>query len=151
MSPSKELRHYEHGPCESSCLAVEPDSRSWLCWHHCIRTCDWQDTVRTLVVTGRPLRARRNEYLATYESKPEEVMQLTEKGVIPMMRDLEEEREDLDMPFLMGQVAALIKDVKPARAIVEDMVTEAVECLGSGASYATAQNPSRLRILVVKY
>ena len=98
--------------------------------------CGWDDTLRTLVVSGRPLRVKRNEYIAGYEARPEEVRELTESGVVPMMRDLEEEREETDMPFLMGQVAALVEDVKPARVIVEDMVKEAVQCLGIGAGYA---------------
>lgn len=96
--------------------------------------CGWEDTVRTLVVSGRPLRARRNEYLDGWEGERKgEVERLTREGVVPMERDLEEGEREVDMPFLMGQVAAMVGDVKPARVIVEDMVREAVEWMERGA------------------
>ena len=99
-------------------------------------SCGWEDTVRTLVVSGRPLRARRNEYLDEWEGERKgEVERLTREGVVPMERDLEEGEREVDMPFLMGQVAAMVRDVKPARVIVEDMVAEAVECMGRGAGF----------------
>ncbi|KAL9128976.1 MAG: hypothetical protein Q9217_002451 [Psora testacea] len=94
----------------------------------------WEDTVRTLVVSGRPLRVRRNEYIAGYEKKEDEVKELTERGIVPMERDMEEDRE-VDIPFLMGQVAAVVRDVKPARVIVEEMIGETVKILDKGGSY----------------
>ncbi|KAL9101763.1 MAG: hypothetical protein Q9163_003010 [Psora crenata] len=94
----------------------------------------WKDTVRTLVVTGRPLRVRRNEYIAGYEKREGEVKALTEKGVVPMERDMDEDRE-VEVPFSMGQVAALVRDVKPARVIVEEMIREAMEVLESAKGY----------------
>lgn len=97
----------------------------------------WGDTVRTTVVTGRPLRARRNEYLEGWEKEERrgELKGLLERGLRPMERDLEEGREEVDFPFLMGEVAAMIEDVKPAREIVEGMIREAVECLERGQGY----------------
>lgn len=109
-------------------------------------TCDWEDTTRTLVVSGRPLRVRRNDYVKHYELRPDEVKSLTDKGIVPMMRDLEEEREHTDMPFLMGQVAALINDVKPARQIVNDMVAQALECLHAATGYATGPGQARSKL-----
>ena len=94
----------------------------------------WADTVKTLVVSGRPLRVKRNEYIQQWETREGEVKRLTEKGVVPMERDIEEEK-DVDLPYLMGQVAAVIGDVKPAKQIVEEMVSEAVECLDTGYGY----------------
>lgn len=94
----------------------------------------WNDTTRTLVVSGRPLRVRRNEYIADWERKEDEVKELTEKGVVPMERDIEEDRE-FDMPFLMGQVCAVVNDIKPAKQIIEDMVREAVEIMRVGQGY----------------
>ncbi|KAJ9633538.1 uncharacterized protein PV06_06168 [Exophiala oligosperma] len=95
---------------------------------------DFTDTLRTLVVSGRPLRCRMNEYVKKWEDQPERIRDLTEKGIVPMQYDLEQENE-IDMPFLMGQVAAIIKDVKPARAIVEEMVSQAEDMLRLGSSY----------------
>jgi len=62
---------------------------------------------------------------------------LLERGRRPMERDLEEggEEVEVEFPFLMGEVAAMIEDVQPAREIVEGMVREAVKCLVRGQEY----------------
>ena len=95
---------------------------------------DFTDTLRTLVVSGRPLRVRMNDYVKKWEDQPEKIKELTDKGVVPLAQDMEND-VDVEIPFLMGQVAAIIKDVKPARQIVEDMVREAVAQLRLGGSY----------------
>lgn len=94
----------------------------------------FEDTLRTLVVSGRPLRVRMNDYIARWEQKPEEVKRLTDQGIVPMMHDMENE-VDVDLPFLMGQVAGTISDIKPAKEIVLGMVREAVDMLKLGHSY----------------
>lgn len=94
----------------------------------------FQDTLRTLVISGRPLRVKLNDYIAQWEARPDEIKALTEQGVVPFEKDMDEAK-DVDMPFLMGQVAGIINDVKPARVIVEEMVGEAVEMLRLGQSY----------------
>ncbi|KAI9671561.1 MAG: hypothetical protein M1817_003613 [Caeruleum heppii] len=95
----------------------------------------WEDTLRTLVVSGRPLRVKRNEYIAAWEERPQEIRALTERGVVPLARDMDEGREEVDLPFLMGQVAAVVEEVRPAGEIMEGMVREAVERLGRGEEY----------------
>jgi NAD(P)H-dependent flavin oxidoreductase YrpB (nitropropane dioxygenase family) len=94
----------------------------------------FEETQRTLVVSGRPLRVKTNEYIREWEKKPEEIKRLCDQGIVPMMHDMDEER-DVDMPYLMGQVAGVIKDIKPARAIVEDMVRECVDAFKRQQSY----------------
>lgn len=94
----------------------------------------FQDTLRTLVISGRPLRVKLNDYIAQWEARPDEIKALTDQGVVPFEKDMDEGK-DVDMPFLMGQVAGIISDVKPARVIVEEMVGEAVEMLRLGQSY----------------
>ena len=107
--------------------------------------CGWDDTVRTEVVTGRPLRVRRNGYIEDWEGRGEEVQRLVGEGVVPMERDLEEGSEvEVEFPFLMGQVAGAIEDVKPAERIVEDMVRQAEEMLRQGNSYLANSNRSKL-------
>lgn len=103
----------------------------------------FNDTIRTLAVSGRPLRVRINEYVRGWEEKPEKLRDLIEQGTVPMMKDLEDGK-DVDMPFLMGQVAAIIKDIKPAKAIVEEMVAEAVEMIRLGQSYIAPNDKSKL-------
>ncbi|KAK7180636.1 hypothetical protein DPSP01_006477 [Paraphaeosphaeria sporulosa] len=94
----------------------------------------FEDTDRTLVVSGRPLRVKLNDYIRDWHARPEEIKALTEAGVVPLAKDMEDERE-FDIPFLMGQVAGEIRDIKPAKQIVEDMVIEAVEMLSLGQTY----------------
>lgn len=58
---------------------------------------DFPDTLRTLVVSGRPLRVRMNDYIQQWENQPEKIKELTDKGVVPMMHDIENDK-DVDMP-----------------------------------------------------
>ena len=102
----------------------------------------FEDTLRTLVVSGRPLRVRMNEYIAKWEAQPEKIKELTEKGVVPIQKDFDHGVE-VDIPFLMGQVAGVITDIKPAGEIVREMVGEAVEMLKVGQGYLT-ETKSRL-------
>lgn len=94
----------------------------------------FDDTVRTLVVSGRPLRVRRNDYVRKWEAVPEKVKELCDKGVVPIAHDMEND-VDVDIPFLMGQVAGVVEDIKPAKDIVEEMVKEAVDMLRVGGKY----------------
>jgi hypothetical protein len=67
---------------------------------------------------------------------------LTEKGVVPIQKDFDDGVE-VDIPFLMGQVAGVIQDIKPAGDIVREMVGEAVDMLKLGQGYLT-ETKSRL-------
>jgi hypothetical protein len=84
------------------------------------------------------LRVRRNEWVDKWEAQPEKIKELTEKGVVPIEFDLEA-GNDVDIPHLMGVVAGVIKDVKPAKAIVDDIVSEAVEMLEQGQTFLTGR------------
>jgi NAD(P)H-dependent flavin oxidoreductase YrpB (nitropropane dioxygenase family) len=99
----------------------------------------FNDTLRTLVVTGRPLRVKSNEYIQAWERQPEKIKQLTDQGIVPIVKDVDD-GNDVDIPFLMGQVAAVITDVKPAKDIVDEMVAEAVEMLRIGQGYLRESN-----------
>jgi len=92
------------------------------------------DTLRTLVVSGRPLRVKMNDYIRDWESRPDEIKKLTEQGIIPMFHDMDQER-DVDRPNLMGQVAGVIQKIQPAKEIVDEMVSEAVAMLKLGQTY----------------
>ncbi|KXT00080.1 hypothetical protein AC578_5797 [Pseudocercospora eumusae] len=107
-------------------------------------TAEFEDTVRTLVVSGRPLRARMNDYLKTWEiDRPDEIRKLCDQGIVPLAHDLDKD-VDVDPPFLMGQVAGAIKDIKPAGVILEDMVREAVDVLKTQQGYLGEGTRSRL-------
>lgn len=102
-------------------------------------TAKFEDTIRTLVLSGRPLRCRRNEWTDKWEAQPEKIKELTEKGVVPIEFDMEEGNE-VDIPHLMGVVAGVITDIKPAGQIVDEMVGEAVEMLKKGQTFLRAGN-----------
>jgi len=55
-----------------------------------------------------------------------------------------EDGRDVDFPYLMGQVAAVVKDIKPAGEIVQDMVKEAVDILRVGNSFIVDGPASKL-------
>ena len=107
-----------------------------------VRTAGFDDNVRTIIFTGRPLRVRNNDYIKNWEdNRASEIKELTGKGVIPVEHDFETLGDDIDdetmdnaRPFLMGKAAAVVDDRKSAKAIVDEMVGDAVSWLGVGKS-----------------
>lgn len=127
-----------------------------------VKTASFDDTIRTLVFTGRPLRVRKNPYIMNWEEeRQQEIKELTSKGKIPYEADLDrvmsgeaEETpaikgsglmnasadDDVDVdelldqfrPFLMGQCAAVVKEKKPAKEIVDEFVNDAAACIRRG-------------------
>jgi NAD(P)H-dependent flavin oxidoreductase YrpB (nitropropane dioxygenase family) len=97
-------------------------------------TASFEDTLRTLTISGRPLRVRRNAWVDKWEAQPEKIKELTDKGIVPISFDMEA-GNDVDPPYLMGVVAGVIKEIKPAREIVDEMVSEAVERLKEGQKF----------------
>lgn len=97
-------------------------------------SCGFDGTERTLVLSGRPLRMKTNEYIRKWHERPEKVKELCDKGVVPIEWDFDQGNE-VDLPHLMGQVAGAIKEIKPAGEIVDDMVREAVAMLKLGGDY----------------
>jgi NAD(P)H-dependent flavin oxidoreductase YrpB (nitropropane dioxygenase family) len=110
---------------EAGCSQVHKES---------VVSATFEDTLRTLVISGRPLRVRRNEWVEKWEAQPEKIKELTEKGVVPIEFDMEA-GNDIDIPHLMGVVAGVIKDIQPAAQIVDEMVAEAVQMLTHGQTY----------------
>ncbi|OBT85450.1 hypothetical protein VE02_06167 [Pseudogymnoascus sp. 03VT05] len=103
----------------------------------------FDDTLRTLVVSGRPLRVKMNDYIAKWEAQPEKIKELTESGVVPIQKDFDD-GVDIDIPFLMGSVSGAINDIKPAGDIVREMVSEAADMLKLGGTYLNGGKQSRL-------
>ncbi|KAG8531729.1 uncharacterized protein KY384_003361 [Bacidia gigantensis] len=110
-----------------------------------VRTSGFDDNVRTLIFTGRPLRVRKNPYIDNWETnRQNEIKELTSKGTIPVEHDFETLGDDIDddtmdnaRPFLMGKAAAVVNERKSAKAIVDEMVGDAVQMLGKGQSWVT--------------
>ncbi|KKK24984.1 hypothetical protein P175DRAFT_0230745 [Aspergillus ochraceoroseus IBT 24754] len=100
------------------------------------------DTKRTLVVSGRPLRMLPNDYIKEWEKRPEEIRSLTSQGIVPLEHDLNNDK-DFDIPFLMGDVSGIIKEIKPAGDVLREMVQQAAGLLKQGVAYTTGP-PSKL-------
>jgi NAD(P)H-dependent flavin oxidoreductase YrpB (nitropropane dioxygenase family) len=121
-----------------------------------VRTASYDDTIRTLIFTGRPLRVRKNPYIENWENeRRDELKELTAKGILPYEADLEKvangtsegtglpsegaSDEDVDdlmdqfRPLLMGKCAALVNEQKSAKAIVDEFITDASAALKSGS------------------
>ncbi|KAI0852577.1 NPD-domain-containing protein [Daldinia vernicosa] len=119
-----------------------------------VRTAGFDDTIRTLIFTGRPLRVRKNPYIENWETERQaEIKELTAKGILPYEHDLEkvangtaegsgkesESEEDVDdlmdqfRPYLMGKCAALVNEQKSAKAIVDEFIEDATAMLSQGA------------------
>ena len=89
---------------------------------------------------GRPLRVRNNPYIQNWEeNRASEIKSLTAKGTIPVEHDFETLGDDIDddtmdsaRPFLMGKAAAVVNEKKSAKAIVDEMVGDAVAWLAKG-------------------
>eukprot|EP01094_Clydonella_sp_ATCC50884_P019545 TRINITY_DN3848_c0_g1_i1.p2 TRINITY_DN3848_c0_g1~~TRINITY_DN3848_c0_g1_i1.p2 ORF type:complete len:368 (+),score=150.89 TRINITY_DN3848_c0_g1_i1:28-1104(+) len=106
------------------------------------------DTVRTIIFTGRPMRVLKTDYIMNWENhRQQEIRNLTSQGLIPAQHEYDTKvanGEEIDpvelmmnMPLLMGQVAAQVKEIKPAKEIVEEMVSQAVEVLKDRSSLIT--------------
>lgn len=99
------------------------------------------DTIRTLVISGRPLRLIPNEYVKKWEREPEKIKAMCDKGVVPLVDDLkncsndeEKRRGAFDaINSLAGQAAGGVQTIEPASKIVKDLVMQATSMLQHNA------------------
>ncbi|GAW05815.1 2-nitropropane dioxygenase [Lentinula edodes] len=97
----------------------------------------WDDVLRTTIYTGRPLNVRRTQYVLDWETtRSQEKEQLLAKGLIPHEVEIEAhpEKSVQGMTWLMGRVAGAIKEIKPAKEIVDEMVITAAKTLQASNS-----------------
>ena len=110
-----------------------------------VRTSSFDDNVRTIIFTGRPMRVRNNDYINDWETNRQaEIKELTAKGTIPYEADLDkimsqeasddEDDDPLDKfrPFLMGKCAAMVNEEKSAKEVVDEFVGDAAEWMSKG-------------------
>ncbi|EPS28800.1 hypothetical protein POX_f07877 [Penicillium oxalicum] len=105
-----------------------------------VRTAGFEDNIRTIIFTGRPMRVRKNAYITNWEeNRQDEIKKLTAQGIIPVEHDFENLPDDVDdetldnaRPFLMGKVAAVVNEKKSAKAIVDELVTDAAALIKKG-------------------
>ncbi|KAF4120708.1 NAD(P)H-dependent flavin oxidoreductase YrpB, nitropropane dioxygenase family [Geosmithia morbida] len=102
-------------------------------------SCGFDDTERTLVLSGRPLRMKSNDYIRAWHDRPDELARLCAAGTVPIEHDIDQ-GNDIDVPHIMGQVAGSIHEIQPAGDIVRDMVREATDMLKLGAQYLNSRS-----------
>ena len=61
------------------------------------------------------------------QNRQDEIKDLLSRGIVPRDKDLEEHPEKIiaAQPYAMGLVAAVIKDILPAKVIIDNMVNDA--------------------------
>ncbi|KAF8432476.1 2-nitropropane dioxygenase [Boletus edulis BED1] len=97
-----------------------------------ILTAGYDDTVRTLVYSGRPMSVRKTPYITEWESqRQQEIATLVSQGKIPHEVELEKHPEKSleGRTWLMGKVAGSVNDIKPAKLIVDEMLSQAASSL----------------------
>jgi len=107
----------------------------------------FEDAITTVIYTGRPLRVRKTPYVQDWEeNRQAEIKELTSKGIIPHIHELERHPEKSleGRPWLMGRVSALIDEILPAQVIVDRMIAEAAERLLHGGSLVKASGRAKL-------
>ncbi|CAK0906718.1 unnamed protein product [Prorocentrum cordatum] len=100
------------------------------------------DTTKTLIYSGRPLRTFVTPYVKDFETRPDEIKAYCDKGILPIRGDYKKHME-AGKPFskaetvalLMGQVAGAVNDTPPAKQIVEQMVSQAIDVLRKNAAH----------------
>jgi len=103
----------------------------------------YDDIERTLIYSGRPMRVRRTPYVADWEdNRKAEMQQLVKQGKIPHEVELERypQKSADGRMWIMGKVAGSINDIKPARAIVDELVDTAAASLTRATSLISAKS-----------
>ncbi|KAJ7090244.1 2-nitropropane dioxygenase [Mycena belliarum] len=100
----------------------------------------YDDVARTLIYSGRPMSVRKTAYVAEWDSaRKTEQEKLIAQGLVPHDTELAKNpgRSIEGMAFLMGKVAGSINDIKPAKDIVDELVTTAEKSLNTAINLKT--------------
>ncbi|KAH6918758.1 2-nitropropane dioxygenase [Coprinopsis sp. MPI-PUGE-AT-0042] len=102
----------------------------------------YDDVVRTLIYSGRPMSVRKTPYVADWEvNRKQEIEALVAEGKIPHEIELQShpEKSAPGRQWLMGKVAGTIKEIKPAKEIVEELVNTASSVLDAAQKFKVAR------------
>jgi len=101
------------------------------------------DTIRTLALSGRPLRLVPNQWVKDWEAQPEKIKDFVDRGVVPLEHDFKTVDDDdvekkkalfTAINSLAGQAVGGIKSIETAEKIVDDMMEGAMAQLRSNVS-----------------
>jgi enoyl-[acyl-carrier protein] reductase II len=102
-----------------------------------------EDTIITRSYSGKPMRVFKNEWVADWERRPQEIKPFPAQAMLSsqagVMGGIGGQMEGLDIKrsaFAMGQGSGAIHDVKPAADIIRNMITEAEEVIARMAKLA---------------
>ncbi|MDB5418654.1 MAG: 2-nitropropane dioxygenase-like dioxygenase, partial [Phenylobacterium sp.] len=103
-----------------------------------------EDTVRTRSYSGKPMRVKKNPYVADWESRPADIQPFPQQAILSsragVMGGIGGQIEGLDpdrSAFAMGQSAGGIHDVLPAAEIVRRIMAEAEAALDRVTAFRT--------------
>jgi len=101
------------------------------------------DTIRTLVMSGRPLRLIPNAWVKSWEADPQKIRDFVQEGIVPLEHELKNIGDDdhdkrigtlSAINSLAGQAVGGITTVETAQKIVDDMMSDAIAMLQSNAA-----------------
>lgn len=91
-----------------------------------------EDTVRTRSYSGKPMRVKKNPYVADWESRPQDIQPFPQQAMLStregVMGGIGGQIDGLDADrscFAMGQSAGGVREVLPAAEIVARLIAEA--------------------------
>src|SRR5579864_9098478 len=97
---------------------------------------DDEDTIVTRSYSGKPMRVHKNEWVADWERRPQDIqpfpMQAMTSSQAGVMGGIGGQIEGLDIKrsaFAMGQGSGAVRDVKSSREIIQGMISEAEEVI----------------------
>jgi enoyl-[acyl-carrier protein] reductase II len=97
---------------------------------------DDEDTIITRSYSGKPMRVHKNEWVADWERRPQDIKPFPAQAMLSsqahVMGGIGGQIEGLDInrsAFAMGQGSGAIHDVRPSREIIREMISEAEEVI----------------------
>src|SRR5579871_3416019 len=106
---------------------------------------DDEDTVITRSYSGKPMRVHKNEWVADWEKRPQDIqafpMQAMTSSRAGVMGGIGGQIEGLDInrsAFAMGQGSGAIHEVKSSREIIREMIAEAEDVIARMTKLARA-------------
>ncbi|MEI9888314.1 MAG: nitronate monooxygenase family protein [Rhizomicrobium sp.] len=102
-----------------------------------------EDTIITRSYSGKPMRVFKNEWVADWEKRPQDIKPFPQQSMLSaqagVMGGIGGQIEGLSREtsaFAMGQGAGGVHEVKPSRLIIAEMIAEAEEVIARMAALA---------------
>ncbi len=114
-------------------------------YKHVIVEAGDEDTIVTRSYSGKPMRVFKNEWVADWERRPQDIKPFPQQAILSsqagVMGGIGGQMEGLDVKrsaFAIGQGSGAIHDVKPAREIILEMIEEAEDVIARMSRLARA-------------